>query len=219
MRLESVTPGGLQDYCERARRLLESSRNNVNPFDAFKPEVPAGVFLEPSKQEFDEMEALGLQELSKLCFVLIAGGLGERLGFSGIKISLPVCTIAEDYSYMKFYAQYALACQARAKKLDESLGDDFFVPFGIMVSDDTHDRTVALLEQNNYFGMKPEQVFIMKQENVPALIDNTAKLALNESTGLVQTKPHGHGDIHNLLYGSQTAQKWRDMGKEWMMFI
>ena len=67
--------------------------------------------------------------------------------------------------------------------------------------------------------MKPEQVFIMKQENVPALIDNTAKLALNESTGLVQTKPHGHGDIHNLLYGSQTVQKWRDMGKEWMMFI
>ena len=56
VRLEGVTPGGLQDYCERARRLLESSRNNVNPFDAFKPEVPAGVFLEPSKQEFEEME-------------------------------------------------------------------------------------------------------------------------------------------------------------------
>ena len=57
---------------------------------------------------------------------------------------------------MKFYAQYALECEARAKKLDGSLGDDFQVPFGIMVSDDTHDRTVALLEANNYFGMKQE---------------------------------------------------------------
>jgi UDP-sugar pyrophosphorylase len=50
------------------------------------------------------MEALGLKELSKVGLVLIAGGLGERLGFSGIKISLPVCTIAEDYSYIKYYA-------------------------------------------------------------------------------------------------------------------
>ena len=165
------------------------------------------------------MEQQGLQELSKLCFVLIAGGLGERLGFSGIKVSLPVCTIAEDYSYLKFYAQYALACQARARKLDASLGDEFVVPFGIMVSDDTHDRTVALLQANEYFGMKPGQVEIMKQENVPALIDNSAKLAVNEGTGLVQTKPHGHGDIHNLLFSSGVVAKWRDMGKEWMMFI
>ena len=88
--------------------------------------------------------------------MLIAGGLGERLGFSGIKVSLPVCTIVDDYCYLKFYAQYALACQARAKKIDASLGDDFMVPFGIMVSDDTHDRTIALLEENDYFGMKRE---------------------------------------------------------------
>jgi UDP-sugar pyrophosphorylase len=50
------------------------------------------------------MEELGTKELCKVGFVLIAGGLGERLGFSGIKIGLPVCTIAEDYSYMMYYA-------------------------------------------------------------------------------------------------------------------
>ena len=164
------------------------------------------------------MEQLGLLELCKLSFVLIAGGLGERLGFSGIKISLPVCTISADYSYLKFYAQYALACEARARKLDSSLDENFVVPFGIMVSSDTHDRTLSLLESNNFFGMKRSQVEIMKQENVPALMDNSAKFALN-SEGLIQTKPHGHGDIHNLLYGSGVAAKWRDMGKEWMMFI
>ena len=60
---------------------------------------------------------------------------------------------------------------------------------------------------------------IMKQENVPALIDNTARLAVSEINGLVQTKPHGPGDIHNLLFDSGVATKWRDAGKEWMMFI
>ena len=88
-----------------------------------------------------------------------------------------------------------------------------------MVSDDTHDRTVALLKSHNYFGMNPDHVSIIKQENVPALIDNSAKLAVNEKTGLVFTKPHGHGDIHNLLFDSGVAAKWQDLGKEWMVFI
>lgn len=55
----------------------------------------------------DEMEALGLKELESFGFVLIAGGLGERLGYSGIKVDLPVCTIEQDYFYLKYYVEYA----------------------------------------------------------------------------------------------------------------
>lgn len=36
---------------------------------------------------------------------------------------------------------------------------------------------------------------------------------------MIATKPHGHGDIHNLLYEGGVAKKWLDMGKEWMVFI
>ena len=50
------------------------------------------------------MEKIGEHELENLCFVLIAGGLGERLGYSGIKISLPVSIIEENYSYMMYYS-------------------------------------------------------------------------------------------------------------------
>ena len=53
---------------------------------------------------------------------------------------------------------------------------------------------------------------------MPALIDNSAKLAVNDK-GDIQVKPHGHGDIHNLLFESGVVVKWRDLGKEWMMFI
>ena len=149
---------------------------------------------------------------------MIAGGLGERLGFSSIKISLPVITVVEDYSYMKYYAEYALACKAAALKRDPTLDSTtFYVPFAIMVSDDTHDRTVQLLESHNYFGLGKDRVDIIKQENVPAMIDNSARLALKD--GKVDTKPHGHGDIHNLLFDSGVAKKWLSMGKEWMIFI
>jgi hypothetical protein len=44
-RLNSVTPKGMVDYCNRARVLLETSRQGVNPFESFKPEVPTGYFL------------------------------------------------------------------------------------------------------------------------------------------------------------------------------
>jgi CPA2 family monovalent cation:H+ antiporter-2 len=60
---------------------------------------------------------------------------------------------------------------------------------------------------------------IVKQENVPALLDNNSRIAVDAEKFRVITKPHGHGDIHNLLYDSGVAKKWRDNGKEWMVFI
>ena len=176
--------------------------------------------MKPGTDEMDMYELEGLKELSKTGFVLIAGGLGERLGYSGIKIGLPVCTIKKDYTYLRYYAQYVHACRERAiQLLPEDQRADFYVPFCIMVSDDTHDRTIELLEKNEYFGLGKERVDIVKQENVPALIDNTAKIAIDKENFRVITKPHGHGDIHNLLFERGVAKKWRDMGKEWMVFI
>jgi UDP-sugar pyrophosphorylase len=94
----------MKNYLERARKLLEESMKGENPFDKYKPEVPTGIFLKPGEQEFTNMEDEGLKELHKTGFVLIAGGLGERLGYSGIKIDLPVSIIEKDYSYLKYYA-------------------------------------------------------------------------------------------------------------------
>lgn len=191
-----------------------------NPFDAYKPEVPTGVFLKPGTDELNQFEEEGLKELAKVGFVLIAGGLGERLGYSGIKIALPVCTIEEDYCYLRYYANYALACQQRAlETLPEAEKRDFYIPFCIMVSNDTHDRTMELLNANDYFGLGRDRVDIIKQENVPALVNNDATIAWDKENFKIITKPHGHGDVHQLLYHSGVAEKWKNLGKEWMVFI
>lgn len=218
--LAETTPTGLKNYLSRGRDLLESSRKGENPFATMKPEVPEGVFLKPGEEKMDKYEAEGLKELAKTGFVLIAGGLGERLGYSGIKIDLPVCTVEQDYCYLKFYAQYLHACKKRALPyVPEEERATFYIPFCIMVSNDTHDRTIALLEKFNYFGIEKDQIDIIKQENVPALTDNAAKIAIDKDECKIITKPHGHGDVHNLLFDSGVAKKWRDMGREWMVFI
>ena len=37
LHLDKVTPGGLKDYIMRARKFLIDSKNNVNPFENYKP--------------------------------------------------------------------------------------------------------------------------------------------------------------------------------------
>jgi len=190
----------------------------VNPFDQYKPEIPHGFDLKPGDTLFDEMEEVGLGELDKVGFVLIAGGLGERLGYSDIKITLPVSILQEDYLYIRYYANYIKAIEDRVKaKLDPST--NFHVPLCIMTSDDTNERTLNVLNHASNFGLAPEQITIVKQENVPALLDNDGKFALDESHFRIVTKPHGHGDIHTLLYQNKVAENWLKIGKEWMVFI
>ena len=40
------------------------------------------------------------------------------------------------------------------------------LPLAIMVSDDTHDKTLTLLADNDNFGMLEGQITILKQEKV-----------------------------------------------------
>jgi UDP-sugar pyrophosphorylase len=93
------------------------------------------------------------------------------------------------------------------------------VPLCIMTSNDTNPGTVKLLEENNYFGMDKDQLTIVQQgDGVPALLDNDAKISM-ESPFKVATKPHGHGDVHALIYSNGVAKKWVAQGVKWLTFF
>lgn len=62
------------------------SKEGVNPLDGWKPSIPTGASFELGTTEYTKMEKKGLKELGKVGFVLVAGGLGERLGYSGAKV-------------------------------------------------------------------------------------------------------------------------------------
>lgn len=59
--------------------------------------------------------------------------------------------------------------------------------------------TIQFLKDNNYFGMDPDQVFIMMQDVVPSVKNLLCELATEEDGHLIK-KPHGHGDVHFCLY-------------------
>ena len=58
-------------------------RTGINPLAGCVPSVPTGEKLAVGSPEFLEMERLGTAELPFCGFVLVAGGLGERLGYPG----------------------------------------------------------------------------------------------------------------------------------------
>ncbi len=44
--LDASYPGGIKEYCTRAKIFLEKSKNNENPYKLYKPSVPEGVNME-----------------------------------------------------------------------------------------------------------------------------------------------------------------------------
>ena len=216
--------GGLPGYCANAARLLADSRVGANPFTGLVPRVPDGEALEFGTPAYRTAEDAGALAAGKAGFVLVAGGLGERLGYSGIKLALPADT-ARGACYLQTYVESILALQdaarARARKGDGGADPlSITLPLAIMTSADTHARTEALLKEHDHFGAAPGQVTLMRQERVACLADGNGSLALDPTDRWnLLTKPHGHGDVHALMHSTGTAAAWAEAGTEWVCFF
>ena len=201
-------PGGLPGYIKNARVLLADAAAGSNPYDGCTPEQPDIVDLSGFGEAYFEAEAAGLAAFARTAVVLVAGGLGERLGYNGIKLDIPV-EVTENTTYL---AHFAGVIREASRKLGAR------IPLVIMTSKETNEGTLATLAANKNFGLEDGQVTILRQELVPALADIAAHLALEKPCGLLM-KPHGHGDIHMLLHTSGTAKKLARDGVRYLLFI
>lgn len=71
---QSYPDGGLVGYLQNAVELLEKSRRGENPLEGWSPSVPQGETFEVGTEAFLSTEELGLKEVGKCGFVLVAGG-------------------------------------------------------------------------------------------------------------------------------------------------
>lgn len=200
--------------------MLKESADGLNPFEEYEATVPEGESLSfdgEGTMSFSEAEKLGMEAMQGTVFVLVAGGLGERLGYSGIKLSLET-NLCSNKCYLEVYVDYIkamqyLACQKAGR-------DDIRLPLVIMTSGDTDPLTRQLLKDNNNFGMDDDMISIVMQDKVAALKDGAAGLALNDDDRWdVQTKPHGHGDVHHLLHREGLVDKWEKEGRSHVVFL
>ena len=207
-------------YLGKAKQLLRESADGVNPFSDYRALVPEGErlsFDEEGTMDFAEAEQLGLHGMANVALVLVAGGLGERLGYSGIKLSLET-NLCTSKSYLAFYVHYLQAMEYVARKITGK--KTIKIPLVIMTSGDTDGATRELLASNNNFGLDDDQIFVIVQDKVPALRDINAGLALEDNDRwAIQTKPHGHGDVHHLLLREGLVDLWEQQGKTHVIFL
>lgn len=160
-KLEANYPGGLAAYIQSARNLLGQSVRGENPLQGWSPSVPKDGFdLTPGSYEFGRHEERGLAEAAHMAFAVPAGGLGERLGFSGVKFALPA-EISTGATVLEVYVGYIRALQ---RHVEAKGGGRCRLPLAIMVSDDTAEGIQRLLDANDYFGLETAQVTLPQQE-------------------------------------------------------
>lgn len=152
---------------------------------------------------------LDLVAKNKVAVVLMAGGQGTRLGSSAPKgcydIGLP-----SKKSLFQLQAERILKVQSLGKKKHDK--DEAVVPWYVMTSGPTRKPTEVFFEENQYFGLQKENVFIFEQGVLPC-ISNDGKILL-ESKSKVAVAPDGNGGIYQALINSGAVSDMKKRGVE-----
>ena len=159
--------------------------------------------IEKNKEHF---EKVGLEALRnrKIGAVLLAGGMGTRLGSDD-----PKCMYNIGITKPVYIMQ----------RLIENLMDvvnqaGVYVPLFIMTSDKNHDKTVAFMEEMDYFGYDRDMVRFFKQDMAPA-VDYNGKVYM-ESACRIATSPNGNGGWFLSMMNSGVLNRAKELGVEWL---
>ncbi len=143
----------------------------------------------------------------KVAAFTVAGGQGTRLGFEGPKGTFPVTPILKKPLFQVFAEKIRAASDRYGKP----------VPWFLMTSIINHDATLAFFEENDYFGLGPDQVFCFSQGLMPA-VDPNGKILLADKHRIALS-PDGHGGSLRALVRSGATKKMRERGVEVLSYF
>ena len=132
----------------------------------------------------------------KIAIVLLAGGLGTRVGSNAPKGMLNI-NLPSGRSLFQMHADMIIAQQ-------DAAGVE--LPLYIMTSPMLYRNVYNVFELHQYFGLNRSKVHFFNQTLLPCF-DFDGKIAMQTPT-TVATSPGGHGDLLYSLQHSGMLKKW-----------
>ncbi len=150
-------------------------RGEIAPIKAMTiPEIDMG------RERFEHigMEAI---KAGKLGAVLLAGGMGTRLGSGAPKGMYDIGISKPVYIFQRLIENLM--------KVVEKAGN--YIQLFVMTSEKNHDATVGFFKEHDYFGYDKEYIAFFKQDMAPAA-DFDGKVYM-EAKDCIATSPNGNG--------------------------
>ena len=153
--------------------------------------------------------AAGEKELKagRVAALLVAGGQGSRLGYDGPKGCYSIGPITGAPLFY-FHARKILA---------RSIRYGAAIPFYVMTSEANNEATVRCFEENDYFGLNPDDVFFFTQGMWPGMTKE-GKIIL-DAPGHVFMSPDGHGGLLAALKKSGALADMKRRGIKSVFFF
>ncbi len=166
----------------------------------------AAMQIEEIKEREQEFRSAGLGAIreGKVGAVLLAGGMGTRLGSDDPKGMYNIGITKKVYIFQRLIENL----------LDVVREAESWIPLYVMTSDKNHEATTAFLKEHDYFGYNSEYVTFFMQDMAPAC-DYEGKVYM-EKPWKISTSPNGNGGWYTSMHKWGVAQKAISDGVEWL---
>lgn len=176
---------------------IDEDKVEIEPIDVHR-------IKEDSEKE-NKCLKVGIEKLKekKVAAILLAGGMGTRLGADKAKGMYDIGVNKELYIFQCLINNL----------LDVVKVVGEYIPFFIMTSDKNHEDTIIFLQEKEYFSYPKEFIYFFKQDMAPTT-DFNGKIYLEEKWKM-STSPNGSAGWYSSLKNTPLFSKIEEMQIEW----
>lgn len=184
----------------RSQPSFDLSKHDVRPAPYYRnrPEGDLKVLYQRARKRGMELVAAG-----KVAAFTVAGGQGTRLGWEGPKGTYPATPI-RGLSLFGCLAEYLRRASQKWCGV---------IPWYIMTSPGNDAATRQFFRDNDFFGLRAEDVMFFSQAMMPAIDMSSGKVLL-QAPGSLALSPNGHGGSLKALYTSGAVADMQRRGVE-----